>query len=207
MQESQPLGVHLLAEKIDAGRVAARPCETCDKTTFDRVITDTEYDRDRRRRGFGRVRSPRAAGRDDHGHTTADEVSHQRRQTIILALQPVVLNGYVLTLDVAVFTKPRAERAHTVSGGVGRPGVEERNHRNCRLLRPRGEWPRRSAPKPRDELSALDHSITSSAVARSVSGTSMPSVLAVCRLMTKSNLVDCITGRSAGLAPLRMLPV
>ena len=30
---------------------------------------------------------------------------------------------------------------------------------------------------------------------------------AVCRLMMNSNLVDCKTGRSAGLAPLRMLPV
>ena len=31
--------------------------------------------------------------------------------------------------------------------------------------------------------------------------------LAVCRLMTKSNLVGCNTGRSAGSAPLRILPV
>jgi hypothetical protein len=38
-------------------------------------------------------------------------------------------------------------------------------------------------------------------------GTSMPSARAVCRLMMNSNLVDCSTGRSAGLAPLRMLPV
>ena len=33
-------------------------------------------------------------------------------------------------------------------------------------------------------------------------GTSMPSVLAVCMLMTNSNLVDCTTGRSAGLRHL-----
>src|SRR5215470_13672083 len=31
-----------------------------------------------------------------------------------------------------------------------------------------------------------------------------PRVLAVLRLMTSSNLVGCSTGRSAGLAPLRM---
>jgi hypothetical protein len=30
-----------------------------------------------------------------------------------------------------------------------------------------------------------------------------PSALAVCRLMTNSNLVDCSTGRSAALAPFR----
>ena len=33
-----------------------------------------------------------------------------------------------------------------------------------------------------------------------------PSSLAVCTLITNSNLLDCMTGRSAGLAPLRMRP-
>ena len=50
------------------------------------------------------------------------------------------------------------------------------------------------------------HSITSSARASSVAGTSRPRALAVCRLMTNSNLVDCRTGRSAAFAPLTMLP-
>jgi transposase len=49
-------------------------------------------------------------------------------------------------------------------------------------------------------------SITSSAMASSVGGTSRPSVLAVLRLMTSSNLVACTTGKSAGLSPLRILP-
>ena len=72
MQEPQPLGHHLLDEKIDAGRVAARPSEAGDKTKPDRVFADAEHDRDRRRRSFGRERSVRGAGRGDHGHTTAD---------------------------------------------------------------------------------------------------------------------------------------
>ena len=111
MQESQPLGHHLLDEKIDAGRVAARPREAGDKTKLDRVFADAEHDRDRRGRSFGRDRSA-AAGRGDHGHTTADQVSHQRRQAIVLALQPVVLDRHVLALDVAGFTKAFAERGH-----------------------------------------------------------------------------------------------
>src|SRR5262249_40369399 len=48
------------------------------------------------------------------------------------------------------------------------------------------------------------HSITSSASCWRRKGTSRPSALAVCRLMTNSNFVDCSTGRSAGLAPLRI---
>ena len=50
------------------------------------------------------------------------------------------------------------------------------------------------------------HWITSSAMASSVGGTVMPSVRAVCRLMTNSNRVGCMTGISAGFSPLSMRP-
>src|SRR5262249_54927621 len=69
------------------------------------------------------------------------------------------------------------------------------------LLRPRRERPRGgSAAEQRDERAPRPHSITSSARARRVAGTSRPSVLAVLRLMTSSNLVGCWTGMSAGFA-------
>ena len=51
----------------------------------------------------------------------------------------------------------------------------------------------------------LIYSMTSSARASSVGGISRPSALAVLRLITSSNLVGCSTGRSAGLAPFRIL--
>ena len=50
------------------------------------------------------------------------------------------------------------------------------------------------------------YSITSSVSASSCAGTSRPSVLAVLRLITNSNLVDRMTGRSAGFSPLRIRP-
>jgi hypothetical protein len=50
------------------------------------------------------------------------------------------------------------------------------------------------------------YSITSLAAACSVSGTVRPSAFAVFKLITRSNLVICITGKSPGLAPLRILP-
>jgi hypothetical protein len=49
------------------------------------------------------------------------------------------------------------------------------------------------------------HSITRSARTSSDGGMVRPSALAVLRLMTSSNLVGCSTGRSAGLAPFRIL--
>src|SRR5262245_11157153 len=58
--------------------------------------------------------------------------------------------------------------------------------------------------EPRDELAPF-HSITSSARASSVGGTSRPRALAVVRLIMRSNLVGCRIGRSAGFSPLRRL--
>ena len=52
----------------------------------------------------------------------------------------------------------------------------------------------------------LLYSITSSASASSVGGISRLSAFAVLRLITRSNLVGCMTGRSAGFSPLRTRP-
>src|SRR5215471_10150111 len=60
-------------------------------------------------------------------------------------------------------------------------------------------------PKHREILTR--HSITSSAIASSPGGNVKPRALAVFKFRTSSNLLSCITGRSAGLAPLRTFPV
>ena len=59
----------------------------------------------------------------------------------------------------------------------------------------------------RDRYGTSDYWITSSARTKSEVGIVMLSALAVLRLMTSSNFVACKTGISAGLAPLRILPV
>jgi hypothetical protein len=57
------------------------------------------------------------------------------------------------------------------------------------LLRACSQRPRCRVPEQRDELPAPDHSITSSARASSIGGTSRPSAFAVLRLTTISNFV------------------
>src|SRR5262245_2977708 len=75
------------------------------------------------------------------------------------------------------------------------------------LLRARRERPRGCrAAQQRDELAPSHHSITSSARASQVVGTSIPGVLAVCVLITNSNFVGGFTGIAVGFAPLRMRP-
>ena len=70
--------------------------------------------------------------------------------------------------------------------GIGRPAAEVADDRHRQLLRARRERPphRRPAEKG-DEFAPLHYSITSSAATCRVSGTTMPSALAVLRLMTK----------------------
>src|ERR1700746_298803 len=70
------------------------------------------------------------------------------------------------------------------------------------------ERPRGHAADERDKLAPLhrcNHSIPSSARASTIGDSSSPSAFAVLRLMTSSYLEACSTGRSAGLAPFRIL--
>src|SRR5271165_670718 len=151
MQKSQPLGADFQKERIDACRIAARTCQAGDHTEFDRVFADAKNDRDRRGRSFGRKRGEVPNGRNDNGYTTTDEIAHQCRQAIELALQPVVLHRHVLALDIADFAEAQAERGDMARNG--RPAVDETDNRYRRLLRASGERPGdgRSADK-RDEL-------------------------------------------------------
>jgi hypothetical protein len=65
--------------------------------------------------------------------------------------------------------------------------AEKSDERHRRLLRARCQRPTcRRDPEQRDELAAMNHSITSSARESSVAGMSRPSVFAVLRLMTSS---------------------
>src|SRR5262249_41055829 len=71
------------------------------------------------------------------------------------------------------------------------------------LLRAGRERPRHRAAKKGDEVAPL-HSITSSARASRVAGTSRPRAPAATVLMTSSYLVGISIGKSPGFAPLRM---
>src|SRR5262249_41091070 len=122
-----------------------------------------------------------------------------------LILCKAVFDRQVLAFDKLGLLQAPAEGCHHLCGIriVGRPTVEEPDHRHRRLLRARRERPCGRAREERDEDSPF-HSITSSARASSVGGTVRPSALAALRLIANSKLVGACTGRSAGRVPLRI---
>src|SRR5262249_15105522 len=130
------------------------------------------------------------ACRSEHIYSMADQVGCQRRQLIVIASCPAVLYTDILAFAVTLRGQTFAPCSNHVCGILRRPGVEEPDYRHRWLLCARRERPRRRrAAEERDELAAL-HSITSSARASSVGGTSRPSALAVVRSMTRSNFVE-----------------
>src|SRR5262249_42052773 len=152
--------------------------------------------------GLGHRRGDGVGGKD-RGDLPTDQIGRQRRQPIDLAFRPAEFNRDVAALDEPHLAQALAECRNTVGVSSRRRAVEKPAHWHRPLLRGRQDRPRHSAAEKGDKVAAF-HSITSSARPRSVSGTSIPSALAVLRLITSSYLVGACTGRSAGFSPLRM---
>src|SRR5262245_2741243 len=120
----------------------------------------------------------------------------------MLVIPPAVFNRYILAFDKCGLVQAPMKCGHDLPGVTGRFAVQESNDRHLRLLRTRRERPGcRCTAEERDELAPFHHSITSSARASTVPGTSMPSDFAVLRLMTRWNLVGSTTGSSPGFSP------
>src|SRR5262249_15570576 len=130
------------------------------------------------------------------------------RQPIEPIVGPALLNCDILALRESLVLQALAQSVNHMAKWSSRSGAQKADHRYPRLLRARRDRPRsRRAAEQLDERAPPHHSITSSAMARSVSGTVRPSAFAVLRLRISSNLVGCWTGRSAGFSPLRIRPV
>src|SRR5712692_2562408 len=110
-----------------------------------------------------------------------------------------------LAFDISEIEKSLSKRIEVLKRGAA--GCKDTDSRYLpSLLGPGGE--RRgddAASEHRHEGAPLHHRIISSARSRSDCGIVRPSAFAVLRLITNSNLVGCSTGKSAGLAPLRIL--
>src|SRR5262245_37709634 len=145
-----------------------------------------------------------APGREDNVHLALDQFARQTPEPLDIPLRIAIFEHDRPGLDVPEFPQGPAKSVYgepltwdeTQDADPGwRPG----------LLRFSGKRPGECAQRQPTEEGAPVHSTTWSARSRTDSGMVRPKALAVLALITNSNVVGSSTGRSAGLAPLRIL--
>ncbi len=106
-------------------------------------------------------------------------------------------------LCLARTVRHRFTRRRQVAGAAAQAAQQGQRARRVRRRIGRGRGGRGVSDEMRR---GHRHSITSSATLTRPSGMARPIALAALRLITNSNLVACMTGRSAGFSPLRIRP-
>ena len=143
----------------------------------------------------------------DDVHLVAYQFGREAREPVVLVLGESVLKRNVLAFDITEFTQARTEAQERLHVDAFGGGAEKTDPRQLlRLLGLGSEWRGEDAGAHYgDERPPVHHWIISSARTKMDCGIVSPRALAVFRLITSSNLVGCSTGRSPGLAPLRIL--
>src|SRR5262249_28072102 len=136
-----------------------------------------------------------------------DKIGEQGCQTVSLIFRRSIFHHHILVLDEAGLIQAFPKCPYVMLRADERSTPQEANYGHSGLLRPRSHWPRCGRTAEQSNELAAPHSITSSAATWRVSGIVSPSALAVLRFIMSSNLVGCMTGKSAGFSPLRIRPV
>ena len=202
---SSRFGAIVTAKRADTRDIAAGPVHAGDKAVLDRVAAGLENDR---YRGGCRLCCEAGCGRDACGNNSRLESERDqppapatdridRPPTDIRLLRCGPLRSRFRSDPVGTRQMP-----HCVGGAASRYPIT--GIAGCCARAASGHAA--AAPPSSVMNSRRPHSITSSARASSVDGTSRPSALAVSSVDHQLELARLPTGRSAGLAPLRMRP-
>src|SRR5262245_41926474 len=179
-------------------------CKVGHQTAADRIGSERHDNRYLVRRALGSTDRSFAAG---HNHVDGELNQFLRisGEAVQVSASVPLLQQVVAALVVSEVTHAKHELAAQILDRriCARAPFEIAQPHEFTRLRVRRERPCGCAAEQRDEVAPL-HSITSSARASSVGGTSRPSAFAVLRLMTSSYFVGVCTGRSAGFSPLRI---
>src|SRR5262249_1955190 len=127
-------------KKAHAGNVAAGPVQTVDEAHLDRVTANSENDWNLSCWRLGSYRC--VVGHCSNDRDSAlDHIDSKRGKPISLTLGRSVLDYYVLAFDITDLAQALAELGQPTRVGFEWRGVEKRDHRYSRLLRPRSERP------------------------------------------------------------------
>jgi len=110
---SRFFGINAPTRKLTPSQIAARIVQAGHKAECDRVSTGDKNDWDRVGRGLRRLRRSDATSRcNDHPNLAVKQFGSQRRQLIVMAERPAVLDVDVLPFDKASLIQPSIERGH-----------------------------------------------------------------------------------------------
>jgi hypothetical protein len=185
LEQLQPFPADAVFIQHKTSSVAARLREAIDEPGADRFGNLDEHDRHGTSRPQQRPRGCTGNSQDDVGRK-CNQFRRVSANALGIARSPSYVDPQVAAVGPAQLLQSLHERRKAgLSFRIVR--CEWREHADAphrfRLLRARRERPRDRAAEYRDERPPL-HSITSSASASSVGGTSRPSARAVFRLMT-----------------------
>jgi hypothetical protein len=203
-KQLQPFRADAVFVKGKTSRVAARPRQAANKALADRVGDRGKHDGHRaacllQRRHARACRGQYYVGRKRHQFCRVFGAAG-------VICGPAIVDPRISAGGPSQFLQTLQEPRETglsfrIVGGHAHQHADAPHA--LPLLRARRKRPCRRAAEQHDEHAA-SHSITSSARASSVVGTSRPSALAVLRLIASSYFTGACTGRSAGFSPLRM---
>ena len=206
VQEPYQLAQYLNLLAGVAGDVSPRLGQTCDEPSADGVREARHDD------GYRLCRPLRGAGSlpvsdQDHLDLLPEQFADQGLQTarVTIGIDDSILD--VLPLQPAEFTHALLERRVEIcdSGFRSERQPTDTTDRRSRLPMAGPKRDQQADAAGEQDTTARNHWITSSVRASNDCGIVSPSAFAVFELMTSSNLVGCSTGKSAGLAPLRIL--
>ena len=209
LEYCRPLTGNTLVVKLQTRQIAARPREARHEPGAHRIRDFGEDDRDCAALALHGSSNRRRTGEDDVG-LQGDQLFREH-----LVLIGSIRREADVDTDVAVFRPPELLEPLPECRKLGLRFriVLSSVHQHAdasqlvRLLRFGDERRKGEAAdcEPAEKGAPVHQWMISSARTSSDCGMARPSVLAVLRLMTSSNFVGCSTGRSAGVAPVRIL--
>src|SRR5262245_6378601 len=191
LEQFKPLPDDVVFDSSKSSDIAARLREAGYQPAADRISNVRKYDWDRPGLALKGLHGRRDA-REDEIRRRCDELLRMNLHKLGIPARPAIIKP-----NVATFLPPELRQSFTEGREAGsrfwivfhRWRDDSNSTDSIILLRGHRDRPRsRRAAKQRDEIAPL-HSITSSARASSVGGTSRPSVLAVLRLIASSYFV------------------
>ena len=140
--------------------------KTGNQTHFYRVRPNDEHNGNCRCSRFGGKRCRSADRSDDDGCSTSNQVCGQRRQGLVAAFSPTILDRYILSVDVSGFVQALVKCRDVLRECRSRCAMKKPDQRLLRLLCARHERPSCTSANQAEKFPP-PHSRPSSTMARS----------------------------------------